>query len=120
MTDFAGVGICAPINAAVVDNAAADSSGEGHIEERVEAGAGAVMRFPQTAHVRIVIHDGRHAEVGSYKSCQIEIVPSANMRGQRHALQRVINRPSEADSTVVESDLAFPGPAYFTDTSDHP
>src|SRR5262245_61167897 len=63
MADFAAVGIGAAPDLAAFEDAAADARRQRHVEERRHTYARAVQCFAQCAHIRIVIHDCRYANL---------------------------------------------------------
>jgi hypothetical protein len=120
VADLAAIGIGAAPDAAIVIDAAADAGGKRHVEQRRVAASGAEAGLAQRAGVGVVIHDGGHAEQVAHPFGEPEVAPSADVRGERHALLLEDHGTAEADAAAVRGRFALPGARDGRDLVEHP
>ena len=101
--DLTGVRIGAAPDVALRPDAAADAGRKRHVEERIEALAGAVDGLADGADVGVVIHHHRHAEQIAQVRCKREILPAAHVRGERHSLGGEVDRTAETHCRSARS-----------------
>src|ERR1019366_8199502 len=118
--DLAAVGIGAAPDTAVLPDGAADSGGEGHVEERGAALSGAEFRLSDGAHVGIVIHDGGDAGGFPHEAAQTEAAPPADVSRKYAPLLGEVTRPAETDAAALQRELPPPLAGDFRDLRHHP
>ena len=120
VADLAGVRIRAVMDAAVEDDATADTCRKSHVEERIEADARAIVGLAQPTHIRIVVHDSGDTQFRLDEIRQVKVFPAAHVRRECDCLSLKIDRPAKADAAAGKGHAFLPFLGDRDDLFQHP
>src|SRR6476660_7873964 len=105
MANLSFTGTCPVVNAAIHNQAAANTAAQSDVKNRVKLLAGASLCFAQGSHIGVIVDADRHAGQLVEPATQIEFRPPLDLMRTADPARRPINRTAKPNSNPAHLPL---------------